>query len=192
MYIAISLFTFGQVKAQQTPKAFRDPVSFKLKTGLTLIVAENQSTPKVYSGFSVDTDPNATLDKISQIDLMSRIFNVSSDSREFKTAFLRMFLALKTPVMNEVSFGKFKAHLYENLKKEGHPYGELVTEATVCKLQLVDLKEFYSKYINTPDACLTITGNITPEDAKALVQKAIEQEPMEITSADVEKVNNLI
>ena len=94
--------------------------------------------------------------------------------------------------MNEVSFEKFKAHLYENLKKEGHPYGELVTEATVSKLQLVDLKEFYSKHINTPDACLTITGNITPEDAKALVQKAIEQENVEITSADVETVNNLI
>ncbi len=192
IYIALSLFTYGQVKAQQTPQAFRDPVSFKLKTGLTIIVAENQSSDKIYSGFSVDTDSTASVDKIGMIDLMSRVFNVSSEKGEFKPAFLRMFSALRSPVINEDTFGKFKTHLHENLKTQGHPYGELVTDATIDRLQLNDLKEFYSKYINSSGACLTITGGITPAEAKELVQKALAEDQKDLSSADVEILNNFI
>src|SRR5690606_22116861 len=52
-----------------------------------------------------------------------------------------------------------------------HPYGEVMTEATVNNIQLADCKAYYQKYFHPNVAYMAIVGDITVAEAKALVNK---------------------
>jgi predicted Zn-dependent peptidase len=52
-----------------------------------------------------------------------------------------------------------------------HPYGEIMTEETLVNIELQDLKTFYSTWFKPNVAYLAIVGDITVEQAKALVNK---------------------
>jgi predicted Zn-dependent peptidase len=56
-----------------------------------------------------------------------------------------------------------------------HPYGEFETEATVKSLTLDMCNRYYAKYFKPNVACMSIVGDITPEEAKQLVQKYFEK-----------------
>jgi zinc protease len=64
--------------------------------------------------------------------------------------------------------------LVGNVVKYGadHPYGETGTEATVKVITPSDLVAYYTTYWKPNVAYLTIVGDITPDQAKAQVQKA--------------------
>ncbi len=50
-----------------------------------------------------------------------------------------------------------------------HPYGETETEKTVENLQVEDIKNYYNTYFKPNIAYLAIVGDITPSEAKKLV-----------------------
>ena len=52
-----------------------------------------------------------------------------------------------------------------------HPYGENITEESVKKITLEKCTEFYKTYFKPNIAYLAIVGDITPEQAKPLVEK---------------------
>ncbi|SKB27527.1 Predicted Zn-dependent peptidase [Parapedobacter luteus] len=52
-----------------------------------------------------------------------------------------------------------------------HPYGEIETEKTVGNLQVDDFRDYYNTYFRPNVAYLAIVGDITPAEAKELVNK---------------------
>lgn len=52
-----------------------------------------------------------------------------------------------------------------------HPYGDVITEATVEKITVDDCKNYYRTYVHPNNAILVIVGDITLKEAKALTEK---------------------
>lgn len=57
-----------------------------------------------------------------------------------------------------------------NFSKQ-HPYGEVMTEATVNNIQLADCNAYYKQYFRPNVAYMAIVGDVTVEEAKTLVNK---------------------
>ncbi len=68
--------------------------------------------------------------------------------------------AIATKVANVVMFGK------------NHPYGEQQTEETVDKVTIADVQSYYNTYFRPNIGYLAVVGDITPAQAKTLVEKA--------------------
>ncbi len=65
IFMALSIFCFAGTPAKaQSAGQLKDPVNFKLKNGLKLVVADNHRTTKVYSGFSFDTNSEVNIQKL--------------------------------------------------------------------------------------------------------------------------------
>lgn len=54
---------------------------------------------------------------------------------------------------------------------KNHPYGDIMTEATVEAVTVDDCREYYDKYIIPNSAILVITGDMTLKEAKSLCKK---------------------
>lgn len=54
---------------------------------------------------------------------------------------------------------------------DNHPYGEITTESTISSITLDEVKEYYAKYFKPGNAYMVVVGDITPEAAKAKVEK---------------------
>lgn len=54
---------------------------------------------------------------------------------------------------------------------KNHPYGDIMTEATVEAVTVDDCREYYEKYIIPNSAILVITGDMTLKEAKSLCKK---------------------
>lgn len=54
---------------------------------------------------------------------------------------------------------------------KAHPYGEVMTEATIGNIQLEDCNAYYKKYFRPNVAYMAIVGDITVDQAKVLVNK---------------------
>jgi predicted Zn-dependent peptidase len=67
--------------------------------------------------------------------------------------------AMASNVANVLNFGK------------DHPYGEIMTEATLERVTVADCKNYYDKYFKPNNAYLVVVGDITPETAKEKVNK---------------------
>lgn len=52
-----------------------------------------------------------------------------------------------------------------------HPYGDVITEATVEKITVDDCKNYYRTYVHPNNAILVIVGDITLQEAKTLTEK---------------------
>ncbi|MCT4603841.1 MAG: insulinase family protein [Marinifilum sp.] len=60
---------------------------------------------------------------------------------------------------------------YKVLYGPNHPYGDVITEATVKNITLDDCKNYYSTYFKPNVAMMAIVGDITTKEAKKLVKK---------------------
>jgi len=116
---------------------------------------------------------------------------VSALTRYFEPAFMLMAESIRQPAFPLASFEKIKSQTLTGLKSneksakaisarvvnalaygKTHPNGEFETEASVNALKLEDVKEAYKKYITPSRGYLTFVGDIKPEAAKALAEKA--------------------
>ena len=123
----------------------------------------------------------------ANVSLSSSGGSVSALTRYLKTAFGLMGQALKEPAFTQESFDKLKTQKLTSIKNSAksapaianrvtnalaygttHPNGEFETEATVKALTVQDIKDAYASYITPSRSYLTIVGDITPADAKAL------------------------
>ncbi|HWW40926.1 hypothetical protein [Pedobacter sp.] len=117
--IVISLFAAQFAHAQTG--SMKDPVSFKLKNGLTIIVAQNTGISKVYANFKSEDDAVKEAEQEGLQNLVTGLFNSSEKETNGK-----------------------------------------INEAKAYNSNQIDLSKAY----------LTIAGNISPSEAKAIAQKA--------------------
>ena len=127
----------------------------------------------------------------SRVNLSASGGSVSSLTRYFDNSFLLMADALLHPAFPQASFDKIKSQTLTGLKSNeknakaisarvvnalnfgtDHPAGEFETEQTINNITLDDVKKFYSQYITPSRGFLTFVGDIKPEHAKALAEKA--------------------
>ncbi|WP_025144027.1 M16 family metallopeptidase [Pedobacter jeongneungensis] len=117
--------------------------------------------------------------------------SVPALTRYFPQAFALMAESIRKPAFPAESFEKLKSQTITGLKAseksakgiservvnalaygKNHPNGEFETEASVNSITLADVKTAYQKYITPSRGYLTFVGDISPEAAKALAEKA--------------------
>ncbi|WP_231460334.1 MULTISPECIES: pitrilysin family protein [unclassified Pedobacter] len=136
--------------------------------------------------------------------------SVSALTRYFDQAFMLMAESLRKPVFPAASFEKLKSQTLTGLKSNeksakaistrvvnalsygiNHPSGEFTTEKSINGLTLDDVKSVYTKYITPSRGYLTFVGDIKPEAAKALAEKAFgDWKGTALTLPTVAKVSN--
>lgn len=116
---------------------------------------------------------------------------VSALTRYFPEAFNLMAESIRKPAFPAESFEKLKSKTITGLKSyeksakaisarvvnalaygKNHPNGEFETETSINAITLADVKAAYQKYITPSRGYLTFVGDIKPEAAKALAEKA--------------------
>ncbi len=117
--------------------------------------------------------------------------SVSALTRYFPQAFALMAESIRKPAFPAESFEKLKSQTITGLKSseksakaisarvvnalaygKNHPMGEFETEASLNAITLADVKAAYQKYVTPSRGYLTFVGDIKPEAAKALAEKA--------------------
>ncbi|MEO6455290.1 MAG: pitrilysin family protein [Ginsengibacter sp.] len=117
--------------------------------------------------------------------------SASALTRYFDKAFMLMTDALLHPAFPQASFDKLISQTITGLRADeknaqaisgrvvralnfgaDHPAGEFETEETINNIKLDDVKKIYSEYISPSRGFLTFVGDIKPEHAKELAEKA--------------------
>lgn len=117
--------------------------------------------------------------------------SASALTRYFDSAFFLMAEAIQEPAFDTASFSKIKSQTLTALKADernvkavarrvnaallygvNHPKGEFQTEATISNLTLNTIQQAYTKYITPSRGYLTFVGDIKPEYARQLAEKA--------------------
>lgn len=173
----IGVFAFNNIQAQGTMK---DPVSFKLKNGIEVVVAENSGMGKVFASVKIEGEPvstNAALSDVltnlltegaihkskvafanngkdiaPKVNINAEEGNVAADAEDFENAFLVLSSILQKPEMDKEAVDKAN-------KNAEH------------SISLAELKTFYNQQIKPSRTYITIAGDITLAEAKALTKK---------------------
>ncbi|KQM66335.1 hypothetical protein ASE74_07950 [Pedobacter sp. Leaf216] len=117
--------------------------------------------------------------------------SASALTRYFPQAFALLAESIRKPAFPAESFEKLKSQAITGLKAseksakaiservvnalaygKNHPNGEFETESSLNGITLDDVKTAYKKYITPSRGYLTFVGDIKPEAAKALAEKA--------------------
>ncbi|NQX37475.1 hypothetical protein SAMN05421820_103541 [Pedobacter steynii] len=107
LIILISLFAFNNIQAQGIMK---DPVSFKLKNGVEVIVAENNGMGKILASVKMEGGQLASNTKVTMADkgkdfgpkvsFSTDEASVAADTEDFENAFLATADALTSASRN--------------------------------------------------------------------------------------------
>ena len=165
------------------------PVTEGSKVGLMSIMGQ-------MLGEGTSDKSKATFDEAvdqmgADVSLFSAGGSVSALTRYFDNAFALMAEAIRKPAFPQESFDKIKSQVLTGLKAQeksakaisenvvgalsyglDHPFGEFETETTINAITLDDIKKAYAKYLTPSRGYLTFVGDIKPEQAKALAEKA--------------------
>jgi len=103
-------------------------------------------------------------------DLFSQvILSPSFDEKELEKVKKQTLSGLKSSKDNPESIA---SRVVDKLMYgANHPYGEKETEATIAKIGVKDVKEYYNTYWKPNAGYLIFVGDITPTNAKALAEK---------------------
>jgi|GEM_PF-2317261 len=167
------IFTINIAVAQNNMKA---PVRFKLKNGVTLIVAQNAGMGKVYARLTVENEATALNNdtatlitnvlaqkaiefnkmayplngEVAPMNLQFAEANTAARINDFEDALTVAVSAIFNPEFSQEATSKFDTH--KSLTAE-------------------QLKAYHKNAIKTSDTYLTIAGDISVADAKMLVNK---------------------
>jgi len=179
--LLIALFSFNTSFAQSPMK---EPVSFKLKNGLTVVVSQNVGLGKIYSRLTIENHTDDSQKVAAQIlanflNNKANKFNegmlengkpVSTVSMSFNEANAATNINTFEQTLNFVS----SAFINPQITKEA--FDDMKSQYTGDKADLAsitikDLQEFYNKNFKAADTYITIAGDITPSAAKLITNR---------------------
>lgn len=165
-----------------------DPMTEGTKAGLSQIAGQlimsgttNRSKDKLdneidYIGATLTADGNSmSLSCLTKhlpkgLELMSDIlYNANFPDSEFQRIVKQNESGLLSAKSNpDVMAGNAeKKAIFPN----GHPYGEVMTEATLANITKADVEQYYKKVFTPSGSYLVIVGDMNKEQAKAMVEK---------------------
>jgi predicted Zn-dependent peptidase len=180
--LIITLLSINIAFAQNSMKA---PVRFKLKNGVTVIVAQNVGLGKVYSRLTIENQSNESTTIVAQVlenylnNKASKFNSSMADAGapnskvtlSYNEANTATNIANFEPALNYVS------NILLNPETAKQAFDEMKSLYTGNKTDLdsvtiKDVQDFYNKNFKASDTFITIAGDITPSDAKEIAAKA--------------------
>lgn len=181
--LLLTLFSFSTAFAQS---AMKTPVRFKLKNGLTVIVAQNAGLGKIYSRFTIENETSEAHKVAAQV-LQNYLNNKATKFNENAMLLNGLPISKVTLTYNEANtatnintFEKtlnFVSTIYTNPEITKEAFEEMKSQYTGNKedleaVTIKELQELYQKNFKAADSFITIAGDITPSAAKLIANKA--------------------
>ncbi|KQN33367.1 hypothetical protein ASE92_16355 [Pedobacter sp. Leaf41] len=182
----ITLSLLSLVSISLHAQSFKEPVAYKLKNGMTIIISENDHSPKAYASFTLDKKAFAG-SKDGIVEMLNAVLNesITSDNLSFKDRSGKLAASadifdkelsimaslLQNANINEKTFNTGKAKLLMSLKLHDYDYDQSVNETSIANLTFSDVLNFYNE-ISPEKTFLTIAGDVNTVSAKASVKKA--------------------
>jgi len=182
--ISLFILTFCLINTAYAQNQMKNPVRFKLKNGLTVIVAQNTGMGKIYSRLTVENEVSDAQKTIAQaletylnykaeqfnakqsadnkvtskINITYNEANTSTNIFNFEQALSYVATTLLDPAFSATAFEEMKASYTGN-------------KTDLKAIKLTDLQSFYADHFKTADIFITIAGDITPADAKLIANR---------------------
>lgn len=191
-YKYLIILVFGvlatHIAAAQSGR-MKDPVSFTLKNGMTLVVAENDGASKVFSGFTSEAQLGSMISKSGAQEVLNIMLsnnaakldscisfnekggNVKADPAVFEKALQSLRLAIDKPVLTAEELSSAKATLIKSVMARDRYYDESINETSINQLTLEDVKILYGSLMVPSSCVLTVVGNIKVNQARSLAKK---------------------
>jgi len=182
-FSALSILSVYTVKAQ----TFKEPVGYKLKNGMNIIISENDRSPKAYSSFTLDATAfkdkkdgvvellnavlNENVSKNSNISFNDNSGKLATSNTDLDKDLSAMAALVQNATIDQKTFNTAKAKLLTSLKLQDYDYDQTVNEKSVNALTLADVQDFYSQ-ITPEKTFLTIAGDVELSTAKTAAKKA--------------------
>ena len=159
-YVSIAGDLIGAGTANRTKSALDEEVDFM---GANFGTSSNSIR---VGGLSKYTD--------QLIDILSDVLlNPSFPEEEFEKLKSQMISGLKANADDpDAISGNLRGAALYGLE---HPYGEVMTEATVEAISIDDCKEYFDTYFRPNIAYMVVIGDITVKDAKKKLNKALKK-----------------
>ena len=170
-------------------QTFKEPVAFKLKNEMNIIVSENNRSAKAYASFTLDAKQfqdkkdgvvellNAVLNenaaKNSNTSFKDNSGKLATENASFDKDLTAMAKLIKNATIDQKTFDAAKARLLTSLMAQDYDYDQTVNEKSINALTLADVSGFYAQ-ISPEKTYLTIAGDINLSAAKASAEKAFE------------------
>ncbi|MDR6784520.1 putative Zn-dependent peptidase [Pedobacter africanus] len=185
---------FGISFGYAQPSVMKNPVSYTLKNGTTIIIAHNEGTPKVFANLSFEaanayTPAKATVQEVFTALLNQQLtalnaglsyshkgINLATHSNNFETALQTMYAYINAPTFDQADLDIAKANVMAHINAQDKYFPEAVNEGSIAKLTLADVNAYYAEISNPAQTVLTIAGNVTPAAAKGFAKKAMNQQ----------------
>ncbi|KQM77213.1 hypothetical protein ASE74_18350 [Pedobacter sp. Leaf216] len=180
---SLSILSIYTAKAQ----SFKEPVGYKLKNGMNIIISENDRSPKAYSSFTLDnkafTDKkdgvvellnavlNENVTKNSNISFKDNSGKLATSNADLEKDLTAMANLIENATIDRSTFNTAKAKLIASLKLQDYDYDQTVNEKSINALTLADVQDFY-KQITPEKTFLTIAGDVELSTAKSSAKKA--------------------
>ncbi len=179
----VAILSVYSAKAQ----TFKEPVGYKLKNGMNIIISENDKSPKAYSSFTLDAKAfsdkkdgvvellnavlNENVSKNANISFKDNSGKLATASADLEKDLTEMAALIQNATIDQKTFNIAKAKLITSLKAHDYDYDQSVNETSINALTLADVKSFYS-LISPEKTFLTIAGDVALSDAKSSAKKA--------------------
>ncbi|WP_443943919.1 insulinase family protein [Pedobacter sp. AW1-32] len=180
---SLTLLSLYNANAQ----SMKEPVAFKLKNGMNVIVSENSQSAKAYSSFTIDRSAfdtkkdgvlelfiavlNESVDEKNSIQFTARSGRLNTTNSNLDADLTEMSKSIKAPKIDESVFEAAKTSLLAKVKANKSDYDQSVNTQSVSALSLSDVTDFYNQ-ITPENTYLTIAGNVELATAKDAAKKA--------------------
>lgn len=178
----IALLSFNVAFAQNAMKA---PVRFKLKNGITVIVAQNNGLGKIYSRLTIENQSNETQKVVAQVlenylNNKANKFNSSmaeAGTPSSKVTFSYNEANTATNITNFEPALNYVSSIFLSPETAKQAFDEMKSlytgnKADLDSVTVKDVQDFYNKNFKASDTFITIAGDITPSNAKEIASKA--------------------
>lgn len=168
-------------------QSFKEPVAYKLKNGMNIIISENDKSPKAYSSFTLDSKSfedkkdgvvellnavlNESVSKNANISFKDNSGKLATANADLDQDLTKMAALIQNATIDQKTFNVAKAKLITSLKLQDYDYDQTVNENSINALTLADVQNFYNQ-ISPEKTFLTIAGDVELATAKASAKKA--------------------
>jgi predicted Zn-dependent peptidase len=176
------------VQFSNAQSVMKDPVSQQLKNGMTIIVAENSATSKVFANLSFEGKAYDASKAVVQ-EVLNTIFtqqlpkvnaglsytdkgmNMAVPAAGFEQAITDLYAYVTAPGFNDQAIANAKAAVVAHLTAQDKYYPANVTVAAVESINLNVVNAYYTEISNPATTYLTVAGNIKPAAVKAFAKR---------------------